>query len=290
MKSVILYDIENFDICQIANSGQCFRMNPHAAEENTWQLIACGSYLQIRQEPGSSKVEFQCSRQEFEQIWKHYFDLEVNYQDYMDRIDPADHFLSAAVTAGAGIRILRQEIWEMIVSFMISQNNNIPRIKKNIEELCRRAGTEHVTESGQLWYEFPTPEALAALTEEQMRDAGLGYRGKYIMKLAEDVVSGKIVLQTMEDTSLTDTDIEKYLKNIYGIGPKVANCIMLFGLHRIGSFPKDTWINKIIREKYDGEFPLERYAGFAGIIQQYMFNYAANKWDKKKKPAGYEMV
>ena len=163
----------------------------------------------------------------------------------------------------------------MLISFTISQNNNIPRIKQSIELLCSIHGKGHITEDGQLWYEFPEPEALTNI--EWLQGLGLGYRDKYVQKMAENVAAGTIDLQRLADEEMTDGEIESYLKSIYGIGPKVANCIMLFGYHRIDSVPKDTWINKIIKEQYNGKFPVEMYAGFAGVIQQYIFNYAANK-------------
>lgn len=206
---------------------------------------------------------------------KRYFDLDTNYQYYIDHIDPEDAYLTAAAAAGAGIRILRQEPWETLISFTISQNNNIPRIKQSIELLCSIHGKGHITEDGQMWYEFPEPEALTNI--EWLQGLGLGYRDKYIQKMAENVAAGAIDLQRLADEEMSDAEIESYLKSIYGIGPKVANCIMLFGYHRIDSVPKDTWINKIIKEHYNGKFPVEMYAGFAGVIQQYIFNYAANK-------------
>lgn len=226
---------------------------------------------------GSSKVEMSCSWEEYDKIWKKYFDLDTNYQYYIDHIDPDDAFLKAAVAAGDGIRILRQDIWETIVSFMISQNNNIPRIKKTIEGLCEFYGKGHMEDDGYCWYEFPTPEDMKDIDEEAMQALGFGYRDKYIKKLVENVLSGEINLDILTDETLEDTDVENYLKSIYGIGAKVASCIMLFGLHRIDSLPKDTWINKIIREEYNGKFPVDMYAGFVGVIQQYMFNYAISR-------------
>lgn len=276
MERVIARELKHFDIAQIANSGQCFRITPHPDKPNTFRVIAYGHYLEVSQLPGSSTVEFYCTQQEFDNIWSRYFDIEENYQYYIDHIDPDDQYLTAAVAAGDGIRILRQDLWETMISFVISQNNNIPRIKKSIEDLCGYYGRGHAEPDGFTWYEFPTPEDIAD-TPDFLQSCGLGYRDKYIKKIAENVVAGEINLGMMEDAALEDSDVETYLKSIYGIGPKVANCIMLFGLHKIDSFPKDTWINKIIREQYNGKFPVEMYAGFTGVIQQYMFNYAIGK-------------
>ncbi len=280
---ITLYNLKHFDIQQIANSGQCFRITPHPDKPNTFRVIAHGRYLEVYQEKlmGSSEVEMSCSWEEYDKIWKKYFDLDSNYQYYIDHIDPDDAFLKAAVAAGDGIRILRQDIWETIVSFMISQNNNIPRIKKTIEGLCEFYGKGHMEDDGYCWHEFPTPEDMKEIDEEAMQALGFGYRDKYIKKLVENVLSGEINLDILTDETLEDSDIENYLKSIYGIGAKVASCIMLFGLHRIDSLPKDTWINKIIHEEYNGKFPVDMYAGFVGVIQQYMFNYAISR-DKEE--------
>lgn len=136
-------------------------------------------------------------------------------------------------------------------------------------------------DDGYCWHEFPTPEDMKEIDEEAMQALGFGYRDKYIKKLVENVLSGEINLDILTDETLEDSDIENYLKSIYGIGAKVASCIMLFGLHRIDSLPKDTWINKIIREEYNGKFPVDMYAGFVGVIQQYMFDYAISR-DKEE--------
>lgn len=270
--SVTLQNQKNFDIAQIAQSGQCFRLKEHPQKKYTWQLVAYGHYLEIKQRPGSSTIELNCTQNQFKQLWEHYFDLDANYQYYIDHMDKKDEYLTRAVRAGSGIRILQQEPWEVIVSFMISQNNNIPRIKQSIDNLCSIFGKGHITEDGALWYEFPEPKELTNIKE--LKGLGLGYRDKYIQKIAENVANGIIDLKRL--TELNDSELESYLKSIYGVGPKVANCIMLFGYHRINSVPKDTWINKIIKEQYNGKFPVETCKGFAGVIQQYIFNYAAN--------------
>lgn len=276
-EKLTLFNIRNFNIQQIANSGQCFRITQHPDKPNTFRVIAYGHYLEVSQPTTNNTVELSCSWEEYKTIWKKYFDLDTNYQYYIDHIEPDDTFLTAAVAAGDGIRILRQEIWETIVSFMLSQNNNILRIKKSIEGLCEYYGKGHMEEDGFCWYEFPTPEDMKDIDEAAMQALGFGYRGKYVKKLVENVLSGEINLNILTDEVLEDSDIENYLKSIYGIGAKVANCIMLFGLHRVDSFPKDTWINKIIHEEYNGKFPAEMYAGFTGVIQQYMFNYAISR-------------
>jgi N-glycosylase/DNA lyase len=274
MKPLVLENVKNFDIGQIEKSGQCFRLQKHR-EKDTWELVAFGHYLKLRQEKGSTKVEFFCSETEFESLWKGYFDLECDYQKYIDRIDTKDTYLMAAAKEGNGIRLLRQEPWEILISFVISQNNNIPRIRKSIDTLCRCYGEKQVTKEGDIWYTFPKPESLTDL--EGLKQAGLGYRDKYIQRIAKEVAEGSIDLQKLSDDTLSDKELEDYLKGIYGIGIKVANCIMLFGCHRLDCVPMDTWMNKVIQQNYNGSFPIDRYQGCSGVIQQYLFHYAANK-------------
>ena len=260
---------ENFSVKQIARSGQCFRMNE--IETGVFEVIAYGKRLHIIQEKDNGPVALCCSRQEYETLWKRYFDLETNYGYYIDHIDPDDCFLSRAVQAGGGIRILRQELWETMVSFIISQNNSIPRIKKSIESLCVSCGIAHgELFEGRQWYEFPSPESL--LDEEAMAPAKLGYRAKYIASLARNVVDGVVNLEDL--AAMGQEEAGNYLKSIYGVGAKVAACIQLFALHQLDSFPIDTWIKQIITAEYNGKFPVEMYSGFAGVIQQYIFYYA----------------
>lgn len=266
MDKVILDNVKNFDLKQIAQSGQCFRMNE--VKPGIYQVIAYGRRLLIEQQ--GQQVTFHCTEQEYKSLWRRYFDFETNYQYFIDHVDPEDHYLSAAVKEGGGIRILRQDIWETMISFIISQNNNIPRIKKSIEILCDIFGKGHEDPDGTIWYEFPTPEALT--DEEGLEVAKLGYRKKYIASLARNVAEGKIKLQELAE--MPTEDAGNYLKSIYGIGAKVASCIQLFGLHQLDSFPVDTWMKKIINEEYDGKFPVEMYNGFAGVIQQYIFYHA----------------
>lgn len=271
----IKMSIPNFDIRQIAASGQCFRINPHPEEPDTFTVIAYGRYLKIRQKAGSREVSFFCSADDFKNLWWDYFDIGTDYAGIIQSIDPEDQYLTAAAQKGSGIRILRQQLWEVMVSFIISQNNNIPRIKHCIELLCELCGTSW-QEDGRTVYAFPDAKRLY-LTD--LSPAKLGYREKYIKTLAENVWKGKEDLSELIFSRSPYSYVENRLKSIYGVGPKVANCIMLFGLHRLESFPVDTWMHKIIEEKYNGVFPVERYRDYAGVIQQYIFNYAINESD-----------
>ena len=166
-----------------------------------------------------------------------------------------------AIDFGYGIRILRQDLWETIVSFIISQRNNIARIRGIIDRLCRPFDDV-----------FPSPTLLKDYSEDDFKMLGLGYRAKYIVSLVKAVLNGELDLDYLKTLSTQET--MKYLQKFNGIGSKVANCIALFSLHKIDAFPIDVWIKRIIDTHYNGEFPIEKYAPFAGIVQQYMFFYA----------------
>lgn len=258
--------IRDFDLDQISRSGQCFRMRRLA--EDTWALIAFGQYLEIRQR--KERVDFSCTEEEFETIWRRYFDLDTDYQQVKNAIDPADRYLQAAARLGGGIRILRQELWEMIVTFIISQRNNIPRIQKCVETICREFGEKRRDEQERVYDVFPVPEALAEAKEAHLRECGLGYRAPYIQKTARMVCSNEVDLGGLGALDYGTARAE--LLKLCGVGGKVADCISLFGLHHIEAFPVDTHIQQML-ERYPEGFPFERYQGFAGILQQYAFYY-----------------
>lgn len=274
---MVIETLKNFDLKQIMQSGQCFRMKE--TKPGTFQVIAYGKRLVVEQ--NGAQVAFHCDEEEYRGLWRRYFDLETNYQYFIDHIDPEDRYLAAAAQQGGGIRILRQELWETAVSFIISQNNSIPRIQNSIEQLCNFCGKGHEEPDGLLWYEFPTPEALAQ--EEDLGCAKLGYRAKYIAALAQNVVSGTVSLDSL--AQMDQTEAGNYLKSIYGVGSKVASCIQLFSLHQLDSFPIDTWIKQIINKEYNGKFPAEAYSGFTGVIQQYIFSYARQQSGHKNRTA-----
>ncbi|MCI8814441.1 MAG: 8-oxoguanine DNA glycosylase, partial [Lachnospiraceae bacterium] len=176
----------------------------------------------------------------------------------------------AAARLGGGIRILRQELWEMIVTFIISQRNNIPRIRKCVAALCREFGEKGVDFRGKVYDMFPTPLALAQASEETLRGCGLGYRAPYIQKTARMVRDGQVNLDDLFSMDYAGAKVQ--LLKLCGVGEKVADCISLFALHNIEAFPVDTHIQDTLKRYPDG-FPFERYAGFAGILQQYAFYY-----------------
>ena len=281
----IRVDGTNFSIAQISASGQCFRMTE---QEGGWfQVIANGQRLRLKQEQPSTSNKCQknsvilmdCSEADFQTIWKSYFDLNTDYRRFLTGIDPADTYLQSAVAYGSGIRILRQDLWEMIISFIISQQNNIRRIRKCIETICTHYGTKidhihDVNTCSDSFYLFPTPEQLATATEDELRALGLGYRSRYLVETARSIASGEISLDALKSMDYPSARTE--LLKLCGVGAKVADCICLFGLHHLEAFPIDTHIRQVLTSHYPDGFPFESYSGYEGVLQQYIFYYDLN--------------
>lgn len=254
---------------QIAESGQCFR----------WKKMCPGRYFVISD--GRVACFFQektgiriLCRSKDEEYFRRYLDLDTDYGKVIEQIDEKDDFLTGAAQMGRGIRILRQNLWEMIISFIISQRNNIPRIMKSIDALCEKLGEQIVFDyEGEhlVGYTFPAPEVIAGADLSEFK---FGYREKYIRQTAEDILEGKFDLEEVKNAveeGKTLEQVKEMLKQLKGVGEKVASCIQLFGLHQLELFPIDTWIAKVEKMYYNGHFPVEKYKDTAGIMQQYLF-------------------
>lgn len=257
---MITKTIDNFSLSQICQSGQCFRMNQPA--DGDFIILAGDRYLKARQQ--GSECSFDCAEGEFEGFWKSYFDLEQDYGSYIKRIDPEDAYLWAAAEWGSGIRILRQDLWEMIVSFLISQQNNIVRIRRCIQNICESYGEKKESMSGEIYYAFPKPEALAGLDEDALKACNLGYRSKYVVRAARSVVSGEIGLEAV--AGMPYRSAREELLKLYGVGEKVADCICLFALHQLEAFPVDTHIGQALEKNYKRGFPKRRYQDVQGVM------------------------
>lgn len=270
------YKTNYFDIKQIAESGQCFRMSE--LTDNRWLIIAGRNCLILNQQDDT--LYMSCTKDEFDSFWRNYFDLDYDYDRVINSIEKNDIYLTGCAKTGSGIRILRQDLWEMLITFMVSQNNNIPRIKNSIKKLCDYAGDklyisscsmsphDNISESIE-YHAFPSPEAIADIPLDVLHGFGLGYRDEYLHLAGEKVASGEFKLDYL--SSLSYEDSVKYLMELKGVGKKVANCVCLFGLHHIDAFPIDTHIKQILSDHYPDGFPFDRYNGYAGILQQYMF-------------------
>lgn len=268
-------EIPYFDIAQICDSGQCFRMEQ--IREHVYRIIAEDRYLEIRQQGKS--CTFSCSEEEFYGYWEDYFDLRTDYGAYIESINPRDVYLTHAARLGSGIRILKQDLWEMIVSFLVSQQNNIVRIRRCIKNICEKYGEEKQTPDGDVYYAFPRPEVLAGLDEDALKACNLGYRSKYVVRTARSVAAGEIDLEQIREMSYKKAKQE--LLKLYGVGEKVADCICLFALHKLEAFPVDTHIRQALDKHYRRGFPMRRYKGYQGVLQQYIFYYEL-KGDQEK--------
>lgn len=281
-----MYEIEikNMDMKQLALSGQCFRIKPIST--GIWAVPAGDRYVEVFQE--GSHFLFSCEEEEFKRCWRPYFDLGTDYQAVKAAVDPKDAYLKEAVSYGGGVRILRQDLWEMIVTFLISQNNNIARIGGSVEALCRQLGERRIgaglsakpdgkmEEIERTYYSFPPAARIAQSGLTGLSELGLGYRDRYVWNIAskcgcEDGVPWLHGLMAADYHTA-----HGMLTAQLGIGRKVADCICLYGLHHVEAFPVDTHVKQIVRDHYPDGFPLERYRGFAGILQQYMFYYKRN--------------
>ena len=264
---MITQHIPDFDLGQIARSGQCFRMYP--AQDGAYTLIAGGRHLTLGQD--GETVWFDCEEPEFASVWRPYFDLDTDYGAFKRAVSKRDKYLQAAVAAGGGIRILRQELWETIVCFIISQQNHIARIRKCVENLCLLLGEPCYNKNGETYHCFPTPEVVARCEPGDLACCRLGYRAKYLTQSARQVVSGEVDLQRI--AGLPYEEARQELLRLNGVGVKVAECICLYALHHIDAFPVDTHIRAMLDKHYPKGFPMKRYRGFAGVMQQYGFYY-----------------
>ncbi len=251
------------DLAQTLDCGQAFRFTP--LSDTKWCGVACDRYLELEKTAENVLVLYNVTRDEFNSVWRKYFDLDRNYTEIMEKIS-VNEVLKAACSYGKGIRVLNQPPWETLCSFIISQNNNIKRIKGIIERLTENFGEK--TEGG---YTFPTAARLAKCSVEDLSCLRAGFRAKYIIDAAQKVESGQVRLDTLKD--LPYEQAQKELLKITGVGPKVADCALLFSHGHIEALPKDVWIKRALEQLFGGELPRVALP-YAGIVQQYIFFYA----------------
>lgn len=264
---MIKVKVNCFSLKKICLSGQCFRF--YELVKGKYCVVAFGQYLEIEQ--NDNEVIFYCSEKEYNDIWKEYFDLDTDYKKYLNSVDTTDEYLNKAIQFGEGIRILKQDVWEMIISFIVSQQNNIKRIQKIIELLCQNFGEMKYTQQGTAYYTFPSIECLSKVTEQDLKHCNLGYRAKYVLKTTNDLFQNPSIIENLKKMNYIES--KKELMKLYGIGEKVADCICLFSLHHLNAFPIDTHIKSVLQSQYQYGFPFDLYAGYEGVIQQYIFYY-----------------
>ncbi len=261
--NVLVEHIGQINLADTLDCGQAFRWRP--LSDGSFEGVVEGRYIRVC-EFDKGILFYDMDLETFDKIFRDYFDLDRDYEQIKAVLSKNEILKKAAEFAG-GIKVLRQEPWECLCSFIISQNNNIPRIKGIIERLCESFG-EPV---GNGLYSFPSAEKIAALTLEDLAPLRSGFRAKYILDAAKKVASGEVDLEKI--SNMKSDDAREELMKIYGVGEKVADCVLLFSMGHINVIPKDVWIKRVLSTLFNGELP-HFAAQYAGIAQQYLFHYA----------------
>ena len=281
--TVVIEGVEDLDVGKIFDCGQCFRFDPveNSPHEKEFAGVAFGRFVSFAQE-GDTLYIYNSTADDFESVWYPFLSLDCDYsvmtEDILSRSDK--EALRLAVNYGQGIRILRQDEWETVCSFIISQQNNIPRIKKIVESLSRRLGTpisapgmeEHGGRSDGIAYAFPTPQAVFDAGEDVLAELKTGFRAKYILDAARRVLDGSLDFDFLRNCDDLD-QCRKHLLSVRGIGDKVANCSLLFGFEKLNAFPVDVWIRRVIQKYFPENYDPSELGAYAGLAQQYLFYY-----------------
>lgn len=274
--------VRDFDTDHIFDCGQCFRWERN--DDGSYSGIAFGKMARIAYEADNERLLiYGATEDDFENVWRNYLDLDRDYSQIKQELAAKDAVIADAIGFGSGIRILNQEKWETLLSFIISQNNNIPRIKKCINSLAETLGECVGTFEGKTYYSLPSPEVLAAATLDDLAPCRLGYRAKYLIETAKKVnAEGMESLEALGRSELCAKETCEALKQYCGVGPKVANCIALFAMGKMDSFPIDVWVRKVMNTMYGidendmkamAEFAEKNFGSCGGIAQQYLFYY-----------------
>lgn len=280
MDKFILKNQDSFNLEHIFECGQCFRWNK--AEDGSYIGVIDSCVIKVKKEDEQIIFTGKSITGNFEEIIRKYFDLDTDYNEYKTKLSKVDDYLKESINFGEGIRILRQDLWECIISFIISANNNIPRIKKIIEKLSLNYG-EKIEFEGKDYYTFPSAESLSKASVEDLRGMGLGFRDKRIYNTTKMILEKQVDLEKIKNMDTTKEMREELLK-LDGVGPKVADCILLFSLKRVDVFPIDVWVRRVMNDLYihneDEEkvnkkelqkLAEEKFLGISGIAQQYLF-------------------
>ena len=263
LKSDVVLHCQGFSLADSLDCGQAFRWTNAG---DFWRGVIGKTCVTVAQ--NSDTLIFKDSDIDTVNNMLNYFDLHADY-DAIKATMVADSTIKKAIQYAGGIRILRQDSWETLISFIISQNNNIPRIKGIISRFCKMFG-EKLSDD---FYSFPTPRSLADITLDDLDPLRAGFRAKYILDAINKVVSGEVDLNSIKTMPIEDARIT--LQQIAGVGPKVAECVLLFGFYRLNAFPIDVWIKRCLERYYKDGFP-EFAKKYGGVAQQYIFHYIRN--------------
>ncbi len=262
---VVIEDASDFDLPETFNCGQCFRWNQ--ISENEFEGIAFERVVKILKEKNKITLIGKSISDDFDSIWRDYFDLKTDYSVIKSSLAELDSNLSLACKYAPGIRILRQDPWETLCSFIISQNNNIPRIKGIVERLSSCFGSE----IEHKFFSFPLSSTIANLEKTDLAPLKCGFRDEYILDAAKKVSSGEVDFEKIRNLPINEARSE--LMKIKGVGPKVAECTLLYGFHRMEAFPVDVWMKRALSTFFPGK-SIEHFGKYAGVAQQYIFHYS----------------
>ena len=280
----VINNCKSFKVKDVFDCGQCFRWNEQ--EDGSYTGIFGKNVLNVKQELVYDEYKITISGVcdgDIEEISRKYFDLDRNYKTIKDSLSKVDEYLAESIKYGEGIRILNQDLWEMIISFIVSANNNIPRIKGIINRMSQKYGKK-VEFRGKYYYTFPTVDELSIASKEELRELGLGFRDKYIYETTKKIKSGEVSLEKMKNENNT-MKIRDELLTLSGVGPKVADCILLFStLKRFDVFPIDVWVRRVMNDLYIHnpkenkvnkkeieQLAKAKFGDLEGIAQQYLF-------------------
>ena len=276
----ILKNAKSFELKDIFDCGQCFRWNEQ--EDKSYTGIFKNNVLNVSKIGNDIIFEGMCDG-EIEEIVKQYFDLNRDYEKIKETLSKIDQNMKTSIEYGKGIRILNQDLWETIISFIISANNNIPRIKGIIERLSKKYGNEIIYKE-KSYYTFPTPEQLKDVTVQEYRELGLGFRDIRLYETTKMILENQVNLEELR-TNPNTHEVREKLLILSGVGPKVADCILLFSdLKRFEVFPIDVWVRRVMNDLYiknEDETKVskkqiekiakEKFGNLAGLAQQYLF-------------------
>lgn len=276
---VTINGVKDFILSQILECGQCFHFD--RMDDEVYEVIAYGRAVKMVQEGDVLRI-YGSTMEDYTQIWSPYLDMDNDYGLIKDRVIEADGALKTAVDEKSGIRILNQDFFETLISFIISQNKNIPQIKQCVKNISHRFGAEVIGYNGEVFYAFPDVGRLHDVTEDELRECKVGFRAPYIRNATEAVYSGSVTKEKLDAMDIAQA--RELLMTIKGVGEKVANCVLLFGLGRREAFPVDVWMKRIMEQMYFGgkdtkkpdieAFAVEKFGDLGGYAQQYLFDYA----------------
>ena len=275
VNAVKIEDVPYIDIFKTFDCGQCFRIDEVSIFGNKYEFggVAFGKYVVFGQNHPNEIIIYNSTISDYQSIWKSFLALDADYDKINSEISSAlkNSHMDKAIEYGRGIRILRQDRWEAICSFIISQNNNIPRIKKIVGSMCEKYG-ESIDFLGTNHYSFPSASVLLEAGVEGIFALKTGFRAKYIIDACERITSGEIDLNLIQNEKNFNTCVDNLCK-IKGVGLKVACCALLFGFNKTEAFPVDVWIKRVIDNRFDGSLDISLFGKNGGIAQQYLFYY-----------------